>query len=232
MFFCDNYISRTAHPAALTTSFHLVAQLFTVHPANPQPRLIRQAAEILRDGGVIAYPTDSSYALGCHLGDLEAAERIRAIRGLGDRHFLTLACADLADASRFVRLANWQFRLVRQGIPGPFTFLLPASREVPRRLLTDKRNTVGIRVPDHPVVHALLAELREPILSSTLILPNAQGPLNDALEIRDRLQHEVDLVIDAGPCAAVPTTVLDLTGETAVLVRSGAGDPARLGLDL
>lgn len=208
-----------------------MAQFFVVHPANPQPRLVRQAADILRQGGVVAYPTDSSYALGCHLGDLGAAERIRAIRGLGDRHFLTLACADLADAARFVRLANWQFRIVRQGTPGPFTFLLPASREVPRRLLTDRRNTVGVRVPDHPVVHALLAELREPILSSTLILPGAPQPLHDPHEIRDRLERAVDLVIDAGVCIDVPTTVIDLTEEPARLVRLGGGDPQRLGLD-
>lgn len=209
-----------------------MAQFFIVHPDNPQPRLIRQAAEILRGGGVVAYPTDSSYALGCQLGDLPAAERIRAIRGLGDRHFLTLACVDLADAARFVRLANWQFRIVRQGTPGPFTFLLPASREVPRRLLTDRRHTVGIRVPDHAVVRALLAELREPILSSTLILPGDPAPLDDPHAIRDRLEHAIDLVIDAGPCVDVPTTVIDLTADPATLVRLGGGDPARLGLDL
>src|ERR1700712_2364552 len=136
-----------------------MAQYFSVHPVNPQQRLMRQAAEILRGGGVIAYPTDSSYALGCHLGDADAANRLRRIRGLGDKHLLTLVCMDLADAGRFVKLANWQFRIIRQGIPGPYTFLLPATREVPRRLLTPKRDTVGIRVPDHPVVHALLAEL-------------------------------------------------------------------------
>jgi len=209
-----------------------MAQFFTVHPANPQPRLIRQAAGILRTGGVIAYPTDSSYALGCHLGDLDAAERIRSLRGLGDRHFLTLVCVDLADAARFVRLDNWKFRIVRQGTPGAFTFLLPASREVPRRLLTDRRQTVGIRVPDHRVVHALLAELGEPILSSTLILPGEDAPRDDPHEIRDRLQHDVDLVIDAGPCTGQPTTVIDLTGDAPELVRLGGGDPRRLGLDL
>lgn len=208
-----------------------MAQFFSVHPANPQPRLIRQAAEILRRGGVIAYPTDSSYALGCHLGDIAAAERIRAIRGLGDRHFLTLVCVDLAEAARFVRLANWQFRIVRQGTPGPFTFLLPASREVPRRVLTDRRQTVGIRVPDHPVVHALLAELREPVLSSTLILPGEMAPIDDPHAIRDRLEHDVDLVIDAGPCPGEPTTVIDLTADAPTLVRLGSGDPRRLGLD-
>ncbi len=208
-----------------------MAQYFTVHPDNPQPRLMSQAAEILRAGGVVAYPTDSSYALGCQLGDLDAAARIRRIRGLGGRHFLTLACVDLANAARFVRLANWQFRIVRQGIPGPFTFLLPASREVPRRLLTDRRHTVGIRVPHHPVVRALLAELREPILSSTLILPGDETPLDDPRDIGDRLERAIELVIDAGPCAGVPTTVIDLTGGRAALVRLGGGDPALLGLD-
>jgi tRNA threonylcarbamoyl adenosine modification protein (Sua5/YciO/YrdC/YwlC family) len=206
-----------------------MAQYFSVHPTDPQPRLIRQAAGILRSGGVIAYPTDSSYALGCQLGDAQAASRMRTIRGVGEKHFLTLVCGDLADAARFVRLANWQFRIVRQGIPGPFTFLLPATREVPRRLL-NKRNTVGLRVPDHPVVRALLAEMREPILSTTLILPGADAPLNDADEIRRRLQESVDLVIDAGACPAVPTTVVDLSSEAVAIVRRGGGDPGRLGL--
>jgi tRNA threonylcarbamoyl adenosine modification protein (Sua5/YciO/YrdC/YwlC family) len=206
-----------------------MAQYFAIHPRNPQPRLVRQASEIVRAGGVIAYPTDSSYALGCQLGNAPAAQRLRTIRGLGDKHFLTLVCRDLADAGRFARLANWQFRIVRQGVPGPFTFLLPATREVPRRLLS-KRHTVGVRVPDHPVVDALLAELREPILSTTLILPGETAPLNEADAIRDRLENAVDLVIDAGPCPAVPTTVVDLSREEAIIVRRGAGDPARLGL--
>lgn len=207
-----------------------MAQHVTVHPTHPQPRLIRQAAEVLRDGGVVAYPTDSSYALGCRFGDSDAANRMRAIRGLGDKHFLTLVCRDLADAGRFARLANWQFRIVRQGIPGAFTFLLPATREVPRRITNRKRNTVGLRVPDHPVVRALLAELREPILSTTLILPQEEVPLNDPDAIRERLQSTVDLVIDAGPCAAIPTTVVDLSHEPGTIVRLGGGDPARLGL--
>jgi len=207
-----------------------VAQYFNVHPKDPQPRLIRHAADIVRDGGVIAYPTDSSYALGCRLGDIEAADRMRAIRRLGDKHFLTLVCGDLADAGRFVRLDNWQFRIVRQGIPGAFTFVLPATREVPRRHLNRKRNTVGLRVPDHPVVRALLAELGEPLLSTTLILPNEEAPLNDPDVIRERLEESLDLVIDAGPCVAVPTTVVDLSSEPATIVRPGGGDPARLGL--
>jgi len=207
-----------------------MAQFFSVHPTHPQPRLIRQAAAILRAGGVIAYPTDSSYALGCQLGDAAAARRIRNIRGVDDAHHLTLVCRDLADAGRFTRLANWQFRIVRQGVPGAYTFLLPGTREVPRRLLHPKRSTIGLRVPDHPVVSALLGELGEPILSSTLILPGESAPLNDPESIRIRLEHAVDLVIDAGPCSAEPTTIVDLAVEPAVIVRQGRGDPARLGI--
>ena len=164
-----------------------MAQFFQIHPANPQPRLIRQAAAILRDGGVIAYPTDSSYALGCHIGDADAAQRIRQIRGVDEGHHLTLVLRDLSEIGHFARLDNWQFRIVRQGTPGRYTFLLPATREVPRRLQHPKRSTVGVRVPDHAVVQALLAELGEPILSSTLILPGATEPLNDAEAIRDAL---------------------------------------------
>ncbi len=207
-----------------------MAQYFAVHPSDPQPRLIRQAAGVLRDGGIAAYPTDSSYALGCHLGDADAAQRMLALRGLGERHFLTILCRDLADVGRFARLSNWQFRIVRQGVPGAFTFVLPATREVPRRVTNRKRNTVGLRVPDHPVVRALMAELDEPILSTTLILPGQEAPLNDPHEIRERLQSAVDLVIDAGPCAAVPTTVVDLSAEPGAVIRTGGGDPARLGL--
>lgn len=207
-----------------------MAQYFSVHPTHPQPRLIKQAAAILRNGGVIAYPTDSSYALGCLPGDGSAVARVRAVRGVDAEHHLTLVCRDLADAGHFARLDNWQFRIVRQGVPGPFTFLLPATREVPRRLQHPKRSTIGIRVPDHPVVRALLAELHEPILSTTLILPGDTAPLNAPEEIRDRLQAKVDAVIDAGPCSAVPTTMIDLDTEPAVIVRRGGGDPARLGL--
>jgi tRNA threonylcarbamoyl adenosine modification protein (Sua5/YciO/YrdC/YwlC family) len=207
-----------------------VAQFFQIHPANPQPRLIRQAAGILRAGGVIAYPTDSSYALGCHIGDAIAARRIRQIRGVGDGHHLTLVLRDLSEIGHFARLDNWQFRIVRQGTPGRYTFLLPATREVPRRLQHPKRSTVGVRVPDHAVVQALLTELGEPILSATLILPGAVEPLNDAESIRDALGRVLELVIDAGPCPAAPTTVVDLAVEPPVVVRQGAGDPARLGL--
>lgn len=207
-----------------------MAQFFTVHPTHPQSRLIRQAAEILRDGGVIAYPTDSSYALGCRLDDAAATKRIRDIRGIDERHPLTLVCRDLADAGRFARLANWQFRIVRQGVPGSYTFLLPATREVPRRLVHPKRSTIGIRVPDHPVVTALLDALAEPILSSTLMLAGETLPLNEPEAIRNRLEHAVDLVVDAGPCSAEFTTVVDLAVDPPVIVRQGVGDPLRLGL--
>jgi tRNA threonylcarbamoyl adenosine modification protein (Sua5/YciO/YrdC/YwlC family) len=207
-----------------------MAQFFSVHPTHPQARLIRQAAAILRAGGVIAYPTDSSYALGCQLGDLAAAKRIRQIRGVDDAHHLTLVCRDLADAGRFTRLSNWQFRIVRQGVPGAYTFLLPGTREVPRRLLHPKRSTIGFRVPDHPVVSALLGELGEPILSSTLIVAGDDAPLNDPEAIRARLETRIDGVIDAGPCVAEPTTIVDLAVEPAVIVRRGRGDAARLGL--
>jgi len=207
-----------------------MAQYFSVHPTHPQPRLIKQAAAILRDGGVIAYPTDSSYALGCLPGDGSAVARVRAVRGVDDQHHLTLVCRDLADAGHFARLDNWQFRIVRQGTPGRFTFVLPATREVPRRLQHPRRSTVGVRVPGHRVVQALLDELGEPILSSTLILPGAILPLNDAVAIRESLDKLIELVIDAGPCPAEPTTVVDLAVSPPAIVRRGAGDPARLGL--
>jgi tRNA threonylcarbamoyl adenosine modification protein (Sua5/YciO/YrdC/YwlC family) len=207
-----------------------MAQFFQIHPVNPQPRLIRLAAQILRAGGVIAYPTDSSYALGCHIGDAAAAKRIRDLRGVGAGHLLTLMLRDLSEIGHFARLDTWQFRIVRKGTPGCYTFLLPATREVPRRLQHPKRSTVGVRVPEHPVVQALLAELREPILSSTLILPGATEPLNDAAAIRDALGGGLDLVIDAGACPAAPTTVVDLATAPPVITRLGAGDPARLGL--
>jgi len=207
-----------------------MAQFFGIHPVDPQPRLIRQAAGILRDGGVIAYPTDSSYALGCRLGDAEAAKRIRLIRSVGDDHHLTLVLRDLSGIGHFARLDNWQFRIVRLGTPGRYTFVLPATREVPRRLQHPKRSTIGVRVPGHPVVQALLDEFGEPILSSTLILPGATEPMNDAVAIHDTLGRVLELVIDAGPCPAEPTTVVDLAVVPPVVLRRGAGDPARLGL--
>src|SRR3954462_6732637 len=175
-----------------------MAQYFSVHPENPQPRLIRQAAAIIKAGGVIAYPTDSSYALGCQIGDASAAARIRLLRGVDDKHHLTLMCRDLAEVGRYAQLDNWQFRLIKQGIPGSFTFLLPATREVPRRLKHPRRSTIGVRVPDHPVVQALLGELDEPLLSSTLIPEGSAEPLNDPEEIRSRYERQLDLILDSG----------------------------------
>jgi tRNA threonylcarbamoyl adenosine modification protein (Sua5/YciO/YrdC/YwlC family) len=207
-----------------------LAQYFSIHPVDPQPRLIRQAAAIVRSGGVIAYPTDSSYALGCRIDDAPAVERIRALREIDDKHHLTLVCRDLAEVGRYARLDNWQFRIVKEGVPGSFTFLLPASREVPRRLKHPRRRTIGIRVPEHAVVRALLTELGEPLLSSTLIAAGAADPLNDPAEIRARYERALDLIIDSGPCRLQPTTVVDLAVSPPVVVRLGRGDPARLGL--
>ncbi|MPS48627.1 L-threonylcarbamoyladenylate synthase [Methylobacillus sp.] len=208
-----------------------MAQYFVIHPENPQPRLINQAVAILRDGGVIAYPTDSSYALGCMLGNKEAQDRIRAIRGVDDSHHFTLVCRNLAELSTYAQVDNSQFRLLKANTPGQYTFILKATREVPRRLQHPKRSTVGLRVPQHAVTLALLEELNEPMLSMTLQLPGDDAPLNEAWEIRDQLEHQVDLVIDAGACAFKPTTVIDLTGESPSLVRLGAGDPAPFGLE-
>lgn len=207
-----------------------MAQLLKLHPTHPQPRLVRLAASVLRGGGIIAYPTDSSYALGCRIGDADAARRIRVIRGLDERHHLTLVCSDLAQVGRFARMDNWQFRIVRQGTPGGFTFLLKATREVPRRVQHPKRSTIGVRVPDHPTVHALLKELDEPIVSSTLIVPGDPEPLNDVAEIEARLGGRVDAIIEAGPCPGSATTVVDLAVMPPTIVRRGLGDPARLGL--
>jgi len=207
-----------------------LAQLFTIHPENPQPRLIRQAAEIVRGGGVIVYPTDSCYALGCHIGDKAAMERIRAIRGVNEKHQLTLVCRDLAEIAQYSKVNNSQFRLLKATTPGSYTFILQATREVPKRILHPSRRTIGLRVPDHNVAHALLAELNEPLLSSTLILPGDDTPLNDGEEIRERLGHAVDLVLDAGSCGIVPTTVIDLTGEVPVIARVGKGALEPLGV--
>jgi tRNA threonylcarbamoyl adenosine modification protein (Sua5/YciO/YrdC/YwlC family) len=184
---------------------------------------------LLRDGGVIAYPTDSSYALGCRIGDAEAATRIRRLRGVDDRHHLTLVCRDLAQVGRFARMDNRQFRILRRGTPGSFTFLLRATPEVPRRVQHPKRNTIGVRVPDHPLVLALLKELGEPILSSTLILPGTTEPLNDAVAIAAAIGARVEAILDAGACPAAPTTVIDLATSPPTLVRQGLGDAAILG---
>jgi tRNA threonylcarbamoyl adenosine modification protein (Sua5/YciO/YrdC/YwlC family) len=200
-----------------------MAQFFTVHPENPQPRLIRSAVDIVRGGGVIAYPTDSCYALGCHIGDKAAMERIRRIRNVDERHHLTLVCRELSEIGQFAKVDNIQYRLIKANTPGSYTFILRATRDVPRRLL-HPRHTIGVRIPDHPVPLALLDELKEPLLSSTLILPDHGQPMNDAEEIRMRLEHMVDAVIDAGPCGISPTTVIDLSGEAPVLLREGKGD--------
>ena len=208
-----------------------MAQFFTIHPESPQSRLIRQAVEIFRNGGVVAYPTDSSYALGCALGDKGAQERIRAIRGVDESHHFTLVCRNLAEIAVYAKVDNSQFRLLKANTPGSYTFILQASREVPRRLQHPKRSTIGLRVPDHAVTLALLEELNEPLLSMTLMLPGDETPLSEAWEIRDRLEKLVDLVIDAGACDVLPTTVIDLTGEAPELIRRGKGDPARFGLE-
>lgn len=207
-----------------------MAQYFVINAENPQARLIKHAVEILREGGVIAYPTDSSYALGCMLGFKDAQDKIRQIRGLGDDHLFTLVCSNLSELSIYAQVDNSQFRLLKANTPGAYTFILKASREVPRRLQHPKRSAVGIRVPNHAVVQALLIELGEPILSMTLQLPNEDEPLNEAWEIRDRLESQVDLVIDSAIHYAGLTTVIDLTAAAPVLIREGAGDIAPFGL--
>ena len=200
-----------------------MAQFFSVHPENPQPRLVRAAVEIIRKGGVIAYPTDSCYALGCHIGDKAAMEKIRRIRDVDERHHFTLVCRGLSEVGQFAKVDNLQHRLLRANTPGSYTFILRATRDVPRRLLTP-RHTIGVRIPDHPVALALLTELNEPILSSTLILPDHGVALNDPAEIRRSLERDIDLVIDAGPCDGEVTTVVDLSGDAPRLLREGRGD--------
>ena len=200
-----------------------MSQLFEIHPLNPQLRLIRRAVEIIRAGGVVVYPTDSCYALGCHLGDKEALERIRRIRMAGREHHFTLVCRDLSQIAHYARIDNSQYRLLRKFTPGPYTFLLRATRETPKRLQNPRRRTIGIRVPDHPVPRLLLKELGEPIMSSTLLLPGDALPMTDALEIRERLEQQVDVVLDGGNCGLEPTTVIDLVGEAPSIVRRGRG---------
>ena len=200
-----------------------MAQYFTVHPENPQPRLIRAAVDIIRRGGVVAYPTDSCYALGCHIGDKGAMERLRRIRDVDERHHFTLVCRSLSEIGQFAKVDNLQYRLIRANTPGRYTFILRATRDLPRRLLTP-RHTIGVRIPDHPVALALLKALGEPMLSSSLILPAHGQPLNDAHDIRHHLEHALDLVIDSGPCDGALTTVVDLSSDTPRLVREGRGD--------
>jgi tRNA threonylcarbamoyl adenosine modification protein (Sua5/YciO/YrdC/YwlC family) len=208
-----------------------MAQTLYVHPENPQQRLLAEAVRILRGGGVMAYPTDSSYALGCMIGDKSGMEKIRAIRGVDDKHLFTLVCRDLSEIAKYAKVDNRQYRFLKSVTPGPFTFILEATKEVPRRLQHPKRSTIGLRVPDNAVVAALLAELDEPILSMTLALPGDEYPLNDPEDIRDRLDHQVDMIIDSGHCSLEPTTVVDMTVEPPVLVRRGCGDPKLLGFD-
>ena len=201
-----------------------MAQFFVIHPDNPQPRLIKQAAALVRAGAVIAYPTDSCYALGCHLGDKDAVARIRQMRGVGEDHYMTLMCRDLSELARYARVDNVQFRLLKNNTPGSYTFILAATKEVPKRLQHPKRYTVGIRIPDHPVVLALLQELGEPLLSSTLIPSGEEQALSDAEEIRDRLDQQLDLILDGGAAGLAPTTVIDLTTDTPAVLRHGKGD--------
>ena len=201
-----------------------MSQFFEIHPETPQPRLIRRAVDILRQGGVIVYPSGTTYALGCGMGEKTAIERIRQIRGLGERHHFTLACRDLSDIGSYTRLDNTAFRLLKAHTPGPYTFVLRATAEVPRRLQHARRRTIGIRVPDHPVARALLAELGEPLTTSTLLLPDVPEPMTDATEIRERLGSQVDAVIDAGPGGLEPSTVIDLSADTPAVLRHGAGD--------
>ena len=207
-----------------------MSQFFSIHPENPQPRLIKRAATIIRDGGIIVYPTDSCYALGCHIGDKAAMERIRAIRDIDERHHFALVCRDLSELATYARVDNRQFRLLKATTPGSYVFILEATRELPKRLQHPKRRTIGLRIPDHPVVAALLAELGEPILSSTLLLPGDELPQTDAQSIRERLEHQVDLILDGGFCGIEPTTVVDLTGPAPVVTRPGKGSLMPFGL--
>ena len=209
-----------------------MSKSFELHPDNPQHRLLKQAAQILHDGGIAAVPTDSSYALVCHLDDKAAAEKLRRIRAVDDKHHLTLLCRDLSELASHARVDNKQYRLLKLGTPGPFTFILEATKEVPRRVSHPSRRTIGLRVPDHKVLQELLTVFGQPLLATTLIAPGETEPLNDADEIRERFGNQLQAVVDAGACAMQPTTVVDLTGVEPVLIRIGRGDPARLGLSV
>jgi len=205
-----------------------LAQYFEIDPAHPSPRLIARAVAIVRDGGVIAYPTDSCYALGCHIGDKEAMLRLRRIRGVDERHHFTLMCRDLSELGAYARVDNARYRLLKTLTPGSYTFILEATRDLPRRVLHPRRRTIGLRVPDHPVAQAMLATLGEPLLSTTLLLPGDELPRNDGHDIRRRLEHDVELVLDGGSCGTEPTTVVDLTGAAAQILREGKGALAPL----
>jgi len=201
-----------------------MAEYLELHPVDPQPRLIRRAAEVVRAGGLIAYPTDSCYALGWHIGDKRALERVRRIRRADRHHHFTLVCSSLAEVGRFARLDTWQFRMLRACLPGPYTFLLRATRETPRRLQHERRRTIGVRIPDHAVPRLLLAELGEPLMSSTLLLADDEQPLTEGREIQTRLEHEIDAILDGGDCGIEPTTVVDLSVSPPLIVRRGKGD--------
>ena len=207
-----------------------MAQYFELHPDSPQPRLLKQAVALLEKGGILAVPTDSSYALVCHIDDKAAADRLRRIRGVDDKHHLTLLCRDLSELANYARVDNRQFRLIKSATPGPFTFILEASKEVPRRLSHPQRKTIGLRVPEHAALQALLALHDGPLLATTLIPPGDTEPMNDAQEIRERFERQVEAVLDAGACPLEPTTVVDLSDGDTVVVRQGRGDAARLGL--
>jgi len=202
----------------------MAAQLLAIHPDNPQLRLVRQVVNVLQEGGVIVYPTDSAYALGCHIGDKNAMERIRRIRKVDDKHDFTLVCRDLSEIAIYAKVGKPQYRLLKSLTPGPYTFILKATREVPKRLQNPKRRTIGLRVPDHPIALQILADLNEPLMSSSLIMPGDELPLVDMQDIYDQLKHHVDLVVDGGFCGIEPTTVIDLVEGDPVLVRRGKGD--------
>jgi tRNA threonylcarbamoyl adenosine modification protein (Sua5/YciO/YrdC/YwlC family) len=201
-----------------------VSQYFSIHPTHPQQRLLTRAGEIIAAGGLVVYPTETTYAIGCHIGDKQALDRIRQIRRLDKDHHFTLACRDLSEIAAYARVDNTSFRLLKQFTPGPFTFLLQASREVPRRLVHPKRKTIGLRVPDHPIAQGLLAALGEPMMTTTMQLPGAEFPIADPEQIRDLVGNLVDLIIDGGSCGLLPTTVIDLTGGAPVVVRQGLGE--------
>ncbi len=207
-----------------------MAQFFEVHPENPQQRLLKQAVNLLHSGGVLAVPTDSSYALVCHLDDKVAVDKLRTIRGVDDKHHLALLCRDLSELALYAKVDNRQFRLLKSATPGPYTFILEATKEVPRRVSHPSRKTIGLRVPEHPVLQALLDLHNAPLLASTLIPKGEREPLNEAQDIRERYEHQLAGVVDAGACTTEPTTVVDLCGDEPVLMRRGQGDPARLGL--
>lgn len=204
-----------------------MARYFDIHPDNPQPRTVGQVVDLVRRGGLIAYPTDSSYALGCQLGNPDGLARIKALRHLDDKHHFTMVCHDFAQLSQFVQVSDTAFRLMKASTPGSYTFILPATKEVPRRLMHPKKKTVGVRIPDNAVVQALVTELGEPLMSSTLMLPGDEQPMSQGWEVKERLDNQVDAVVDAGECGVVPTTVVDLSGGIPLILRRGAGDTSR-----